>query len=154
LQASRAQYAAARHTLKLPQKEQRSEQAVAALQPRIDTMNAAIENGDSIQTLATVYNPCDCDEGEPLWSHEPVRAAFSFAGLSGNVERFEVRCDSDRLQGLAVPGQRWTLPDNAANCRVFVFGDDGASFTFVEHRDAGADRDVALPAVARSDVLD
>ena len=38
--------------------------------------------------------------------------------------------------------------------RVFVFGDDGASFQFVEHAAKG-DRDVTgQAAVARSDVLD
>jgi hypothetical protein len=93
-------------------------------------------------------------EGESSCSHQPVGAAFSFASLSGNVERFEVRCDNDRLQGSAFSGQRWTLPEGGSRCRVFVFGEDGDSFTFVEHQDAAAGRDLASPAVARSDVLD
>ena len=101
LQSTRAQYAAAQGTLDLLRKEYGSESDIAALQPRIVEMKAALASSVEIQTSATLYNPCDCGDGEPLWSHQPVRAAFSFSSVSGNVERFEVRCDSDRLQGPA-----------------------------------------------------
>ena len=65
-----------------------------------------------------------------------------------------LRVDGDRLQGPVEAGKSWTLPGDAGNCRVFVFGDDGASFDFVEHKDTEYDLVSEPSAVARSDVLD
>ena len=47
---------------------------------------------------ATIYKPCNCDAGEPLWSYTPARRSFSFAELNGNVERFEARCENQSHQ--------------------------------------------------------
>ncbi|MDJ0747984.1 MAG: hypothetical protein QNJ11_00805 [Woeseiaceae bacterium] len=49
-------------------------------------------------------------------------------------------------------GKTWTLAPIWGNCRVFVFGDDGAQFDFVEHATESGD-DASTP-VAGDDVLD
>jgi len=154
LQFERGQYAAAQRSLTLLRKEIGSEKEVAKLHEQAEALNRRLGGADPIVANAIVYNPCDCDAGAPLWSYQPARRTFSFASLSGNVERFEARCDSDRLQGPVETGKRWTLPEDAGSCRVFVFGDDGASFDFVEHRDAEPDPVSEPSTVARSDVLD
>ena len=84
----------------------------------------------------------------------PARRTFSFAALNGNVERFEVRCERERLEGLIEADKTWSLPASAKNCQVFVFGEDGASFEFVEHLETESDDATGLTTVARSDVLD
>jgi hypothetical protein len=48
----------------------------------------------------------------------------------------------------------WSLPDGARGCRVFVFGELGASFEFVEHNENESVDSAARTAVARNDVLD
>ena len=154
LEYERGQYAAAGRTLALLKKEFGSEKEVAVLQEQATEMTRRLDGPDPITANATIYNPCDCAAGEPLWSYQPVRRTFSFASLSGNVERFEARCDRDRLQGPVEADKRWTLPEDAGSCRVFVFGDDGASFDFVEHKDTEQDLGSEPSVVARSDVLD
>jgi len=122
------------------------------IESRSGEIRTRIDGTEAITAQATVYNPCDCDEGRPLWYYKPARRTFSFANLSGNVESFEARCESQRIQGPVEAGPKWTLAPEWGSCRVFVFGDDGATFEFVEHP-AGAE-DEAPTAVAEDDVLD
>lgn len=154
LQFEHGQFAAADRTFKLLQKEIGSEKELADLQDEITEMNRMLDADGTVTAKATLYNPCDCEAGEPIWAYRPARRTFSFASVSGNVERFEARCERDRLQGPVEVGKSWTLPGNAGNCRVFVFGDDGASFDFIEHKDTEYDLVSEPSAVARSNVLD
>jgi TonB family protein len=122
------------------------------LSARAAEIEAIVDSEADLVAQATVYNPCDCDAGTPLWYYKPARRTFSFANLSGNVETFEARCEYQRVQGPVEVGTKWTLAPEWGSCRVFVFGDDGATFEFVEHP-AGAMDDVPT-AVAEDDVLD
>lgn len=117
-------------------------------------LERAIEGDDAMAASTTIYNPCDCDDGRPLWAHTPVRRDFSFAEVNGNVERFEARCDYQRLSAQVATGTRWSLPAEWGDCRILVFGDDAATFEFVEHRGGPGGNDVGGSAVASSDVLD
>jgi hypothetical protein len=92
--------------------------------------------------------------GVPLWAHRPVRRDFSFADVDGNVQRFEARCENNRISARVTTGTRWSLPDEWGSCRIFVFGDDAATFDFVEHREEPGDEGVGGSAVANSDVVD
>ena len=132
-----------------------SSAGVAVLREHIAEMEQRLTGAELLRATAMLYNHCDCDAGEPVWACSPVRQTFSFDALSGNVKRLEVRCEHDRLQGAVDADKRWTLPEEAGSCRVFVFGDDGARFEFVEHGDAQTEDPAATPpAVARNDVLD
>ena len=122
---------------------------VAARAAQIEEL---VDGDESIVAQAAIYNPCNCEAGEPLWYYKPARRTFSFANLSGNVESFEARCEHQRVQGPVKAGTKWTLAPEWGSCRVFVFGDDGATFEFVEHP-AGAE-DGTPNAVAEDDVLD
>ncbi len=122
------------------------------LKARADKIRTLVEGDEDLVASATVYNPCNCEAGEALWYYKPARRTFSFANLSGNVTRFEARCEKQRIQGAMETGRTWTLAPEWGNCRVFVFGDDGAQFEFVEHA-AETQEDASTP-VARDDVLD
>ena len=65
-----------------------------------------------------------------------------------------MRCERERLEGPIEAEKTWSLPESAGNCQVFVFGEDGASFEFVEHHEAQVPDATDEAAVARSDVLD
>jgi hypothetical protein len=128
-----------------------SDAVLEELAGKIRELESSVEGDEAMVASATIYNPCNCDNGTPLWSYTPVHRDFSFAEVSGNVQRFEARCDNHRLSAQVETGARWSLPAEWGSCRVFVFGEDAATFEFVEHR---GDPDDGGSAVANSDVLD
>ena len=128
-----------------------SDAVLEELAGKIRELESSVEGDEAMVASATIYNPCNCDNGTPLWSYTPVHRDFSFAEVSGNVQRFEARCDNHRLSAQVETGARWSLPAEWGSCRVFVFGDDAATFEFVEHR---GDPGNGGNAVANSDVLD
>ena len=134
--------------------EKGSDEALEGLADRIQRLEDSIADDAAIVAAGTIYNPCDCDEGVPLWAHTPVRRDFSFADVGGNVQRFEARCENHRLSAQVTTGTRWSLPDEWGSCRIFVFGDDAATFDFVEHREEPGEEGVGGSAVASSDVVD
>ncbi|HSM31923.1 MAG TPA: energy transducer TonB [Woeseiaceae bacterium] len=128
-----------------------SDAVLEELADSIRALERSIEDDAAMVASATIYNPCNCETGTPLWAYTPVHRDFSFAEVSGNVQRFEARCDNHRLSAQVETGARWSLPAEWGSCRVFVFGDDAATFEFVEHRGNPGD---GGNAVANSDVLD
>ncbi len=129
-------------------------QALERTASRATEMEQKLADDKVTTAKATLHNPCDCNEGEPLWHYVPLRRTFSFANANGNVERFEARCEGQRIRGTFEPGKTWTLAPEWGFCRVIVFGNDGATFDFLEHphdvEGSAADR----TAVARNHVLD
>ena len=154
LEMGQAQYAAAQGTLRALKSQPGSKKDLEELAELTAELESRLGGDDPITARATLFNPSGSAEGTPLWTYTPVRRTFSFAALNGNVERFEVRCARDRLEGPVEAGKAWTLPDGANSCLVFVFGDDGASFDFIEHIGTGSDDATAEAAVAKSDGLD
>jgi hypothetical protein len=155
LEAKFGQFSPAMQTLAVLKEVRGSKAAVERLTARADEIAAMLENEPVLVANAIVVNPCDCDAGVALWDYIPVRRTFSFANLNGNVERFEARCEFQRLSGAVETDQQWTLEADWGFCQVFVFGDDGATFDFLEHSpdDEGSDA-VDETAVARNHVLD
>lgn len=154
LQSHFQQYAAALRTIERLKDVRGNEEAVKRTESRVAEMERMLA-GDEITTAkATVHNPCDCDDGEPIWHYVPARRTFSFAGANGNVERFEARCEGQRISGAVEPGKTWTLAPEWGFCRVIVFGDDGATFDFLEHLHDDEENAADRSAVARNHVLD
>jgi len=142
LQSYFEQYAAARRTANALEGASGAEEAVERIAARSAEIDRILAEEDTIAARATIANPCDCDAGTPLWHYAPARRTFSFANTDGNVERFEARCDSHRISAAIEPDKTWKLEPAWGGCRVFVFGDDGASFDFVEHLHAGEENTV------------
>jgi len=148
------QYAHAMATFARLEKETENSAELAKFGPRAAEIAALVASEKTIAANATIYSPCDCVAGEPLWYYRPERRTFSFANLNGNVQRFEARCDSKRIRGDVVESKLWTLAPDWGSCRVFVFGDDGATFDFLEHLDDSQEESTGEAADARSHVLD
>lgn len=148
------EFAAALATLDMLRAEPNSDKVVETLEDKAARIERLIASDLPLSTHASIGVPCDCDGGQAMWTHQPVRRSFSFEDLSGNVDRFEARCDNRRISDKVSINMKWSLPEEWRSCRIFVFGEDGATFQYVEHSalfdDAGAGRAI----VARGDVLD
>ena len=147
-------YGNALATLEMLRAEPGSEADLEKLREPIAKLEKSVAGDDLIVAKGTIYNPCDCDDGEPLWRYTPARRSFSFAEVDGNVERFEARCDNHRLSAEVETNTQWSLPAEWGSCQVFVFGDDAATFEFIEHGEEEGDNRVGPSAVASNDVLD
>ncbi|MGI9237484.1 MAG: energy transducer TonB [Woeseiaceae bacterium] len=156
LQDELGHYAAAQRSFERLRKMDTSSELAAELAPRAAEIEALLQSDKPLVASATIYNPCNCDAGQPLWYYKPARRTFSFANLDGNVERIEARCETHRIRDDVEEGKSWTLAPEWGNCRVFVFGDDGASFDFVEHPDLDDDLEQGAgeASVARNHGLD
>lgn len=154
LEMEHSQYAAADRTLRRLRREAGSKTDLEKIAELVAVLEEHLAGDAALAARATLYNPGGGADGRPLWTYVPARRTFSFAALSGNVERFEVRCERDRLEGPVDAGKAWSLPNGASDCRVFVFGEQGASFEFVEHNESESVDVAARTSVARSDVLD
>ena len=144
LEADFGQLSAAMQTIATLQAAPGSSAALERLSPRIEEIRTILESDPEITAKATVMNPCDCAEGTPLWHYIPTRRIFSFANASGTVERFEARCEGQRISGTIEPDTSWTLDPEWGFCRIFVFGDDGATFEFLEHSKNAEDKSTKL----------
>lgn len=71
----------------------------------------------------------------PLWDHTLLRRHFSFPQVTGKVDRFELRCDQQRIASSVSTTAEWHVPDDWSNCMLDVFGDAGAKFTVLESND-------------------
>jgi len=155
LESKLHQYAAAMVTLETLSDVRGSSEVLEHLSARSAAIVEILDNQDVVAAQATVSNPCNCDDGVALWDYIPIRRTFSFANLNGNVERFEARCERQRISGVVETDQKWTLAADWGNCQVFVFGDDGATFDFLGHLpDSEEDQAIDRTAVARNYVLD
>ena len=154
LEMELGQYAAAQRSLDRLRNVPGSESLLAELAEPSARLEQLLAADKPLTARARLYRPGNSGDGASLWSYVPARPTFSFDALSGNVERFEVRCERDRLEGPVKAGKTWSLPAGKGDCRVFVFGEDGASFDFIEHNASESVDAAARTAVARSDVLD
>lgn len=154
LEIETQQYGTAITTLEELHAEPGSDTVLASIADAVTRLESSIGGSEPIVANATIYNPCDCDAGDPLWTYSPVRRSFSFDELNGNVERFEARCESNRISAQVETDTKWSLPADWGSCQVFVFGDDAATFEFIEHGEDTGDISVGRSAVASNDVLD
>jgi len=143
LQSHFDQYAAARRTANSLESAAGAEETVDRIAERSAEIDRILAKEKTVAARAKIVNPCDCDAGTPLWHYAPARRTFSFAKAQGNVERFEARCESHRFSDTVDFDKTWTAAPEWGNCRVFVFGDDGATFEFVEHLN-GDDESTAI----------
>lgn len=154
LEIETQQYGVALITLETLRAEAGSDANLADFADTVTRLESSVNGSEPLVANGTIYNPCNCDAGDPLWTYAPIRRSFSFDELNGNVERFEARCENNRISAQVETGTKWSLPADWGSCQVFVFGDDAATFEFIEHGEDTGDNDVGHSAVASSDVLD
>ena len=153
LQSHFQHHAAALRTVARLKKLKGHEPTLQRIADRAAGIEQILATENVTSASATISNPCDCDDGEPLWHYVPARRTFSFANTNGNVERFEARCEGQRISGAVELNKFWSLAPEWGFCRVIVFGGDGATFDFLEHL-SDDDQSASPSSVARNYVLD
>jgi len=126
------QYGSAQATAAMLSGQPNSEADYAALADDLATIDAALSGDDDLVVTGALSNACDCDTSEPVWHYRPARAAFRLRSTTGELTRYETRCDALRDSGAVETGRTISLPDGDANCRVFLFGAEGTTFELVE----------------------
>ena len=81
LQDGAGHYADAARTFARLKKMDEDSELAAELAPRAAEIEALLQSGETLTASATIYNPCDCGAGQPLWYYRPTRRTFSFANL-------------------------------------------------------------------------
>ncbi len=68
------------------------------------------------------------------WVHRLMRRAFSMTDVNGRIDSVSVRCERG-TGGYDVysDGAVWRVPETWGECGVYVAGERGATFTFLEH---------------------
>ncbi len=132
------QYTAALATSERLRAEAGSKADLESIAPALAAIRETLESDAALTARGRLGTACNCEEGKPLWHYRPTRRNFEFAQADGALARFEARCDAYRLQSLIETGATYSLPADAQNCRVFVFGDAGANVEFIEPGDAPA----------------
>jgi TonB family protein len=67
------------------------------------------------------------------WYHTLVRNEFSISQINGQINKLDIRCANKRHIYTVENNNTWTLPSHWKQCSIFVFGEDNASFTLIEH---------------------
>lgn len=129
------QYAAALDTAARLAALPGSDDAPDTIADDVEAIRERLAGPGDVVAEARIVNACACDTGQPLWRYRPARKRFAFSNVGTGVERFEARCDAWRMKSAVEAGVVYELPAEAANCRVFVFGEDGADFRFIEAGD-------------------
>lgn len=138
------QYTAALATAERLGAEAGSKADLEAIAPALAAIRETLESDAALIARGRLGTACDCEAGKPLWYYRPTRRDFEFAESEGALTNFEARCDSSRLQSPIETGASYSLPANAENCRLFVFGDAGASVELIEPGDAASDAQAHL----------
>ncbi len=127
------QYASARESLAQLQAIKGSAGTLAELEDELLVLEQAATKGDIV-----VDAKIDCDCERSRWTHRPLHRSFAISEIDGNLERVEARCETRRFSTEVASDETIDIPEDWGNCEIFVFGDDGASFRFVEFGDGVA----------------
>ena len=154
IETAQQRFAAANEALAALRETRGHKAVVESLAEEIRVLEDWSEESGILTVAGAVSTPCDCESGQPVWTHRPSLRHFAITDIDGNVERMEARCDTNRLVAPIDTQLAWSIPEDWGDCEVFVFGDDGTTFAFVESPGAKEDTTLGEDAVARSDALD
>ena len=74
----------------------------------------------------------DATIDQSRWVHRPSHRSFTIDSVDGEIERVEARCDTHRLTMDAASGETIDIPADWGSCDIYVFGESGTQFRFVE----------------------
>lgn len=154
LETEQQRFVSAQEALEALRETRGFAKALASLTEEIEQLEAASEHPTAINVAGNIAAPCECESGQAVWAHRPSRRHFTIENIDGNVERLEARCDNDRLIATVDLEAAWTLPADWGDCEVFVFGDEGAKFAFIESSETSQYPAPDEGAIAASSVLD
>ncbi len=92
----------------------------------------AAKNGP--QPIATKARLRKNVTGDTSWHHEFLRRReFSFEAIEGELSEFRLYCGSQWLQTDVKVDFRWRIESPKGPCDIYVYGNEGTSFTFIEY---------------------
>jgi len=110
---------------------------------------AAVDNVINVtrsqSPLSTPAQITENSSGLGVWSYDPLRRRFSFDAVTGKLHRIELRCDWQRFADEINTGLKWTIPEAWGDCRLYVYGDTGSTFKFIEYQSAVAGQSNTAP---------
>lgn len=90
------------------------------------TLISAIESDQFIKTQAEINKYA-------YWRYPLLRHDFSFSDIKGQLTTLDVRCRNKRHIYTINTESKWSIPQSWQDCSVYVKGEQGSKFTFVEH---------------------
>ena len=88
--------------------------------------------GSNILGIDGAIEPRNNNDKAPYWSYSPMRKAIGFSEIEGKLGRLDIRCVRKRATDTIELEKTWTIPESWGQCKIFVFGDEGASFKLLE----------------------
>ena len=145
LEVSQGEYAAALDRFRELMKDHGDELSVPEKLAG-EQLEALVAGPKAIATPGELECRCDKENGEPLWSARLLRREFGFIDIEGEVERFEVRCETKQFAAKVAADKQWKIPPSWGDCTLFVFGAEGAKFRVVEMPEQVASVEAPAPA--------
>jgi hypothetical protein len=71
------------------------------------------------------------------WRSDPLRRQFYIDRIQGTVRSIDAECDTRRIELPFNADDNYVLPESLGQCTVFINGDPGTSFVFVEVLSSG-----------------
>jgi TonB family protein len=144
LQIRTADYSAARNTFvrlrdaKTAKRAKQYDSVLEALRPSYEKIEELIAGTTPIASNAKIG-------GHDYWVHDLLRRSFAMDNISGRVDVVDVRCEraTKRYDTFPLDGV-WRVPESWGECGVYIKGEPGTTFLFVEYP-------AATPATTLSD---
>ncbi len=88
----------------------------------------------------------DCPDCKGNWSYKLLRREFTFETIAGQLNNFELRCDWKYFNDNPNKEVTWRVPANWGACHVYLYGEPGTKFKFLEYPDQAELQSNNLPA--------
>jgi len=81
------------------------------------------------------------------WGYKLLRREFAFDEINGKLERLELRCDWKHFSDEISQDVAWQIPESWGKCQLYVYGNIGTTFTFLEYPEEaeGQSNTLSLP---------
>ncbi len=121
-----AQYAIALETFSKIEDANKEDVLIDTLQKNAQKIREIIESKNTM-----IINASISDEG--LWTYKLNRREFSFGNVSGEIDKFEIRCDKYRQVFKFSNENTWKTPESWGECYIYVYGDQNTIFNLNEY---------------------
>jgi TonB family protein len=92
----------------------------------IAKLHATLNSNAPLSSVAAI-----APDGTP-WHHTMLRRSFEFSNITGTLKGFALRCERHGIESAISDKADWTVPASWSGCEIYVSGDPGAKFQFLE----------------------
>lgn len=100
-------------------------ESIASITPYIEKINTLINSPEHIYVAAQINS-------REHWDHYLARNSFTFTDISDDLKSVDIRCDNHFSTYPVEDGRQWNIPESWGDCKIFVYGKEGAKFNLVE----------------------